>query len=312
MFLYSDTNKRYHTLDYEMKHTFGVKVYKVPLDAGFTCPNLDGRVAYGGCTYCSGRGSGDFAPSALLSLDEQYEASRAVYLNKNPKAKFIAYFQAHTNTYAPLAVLKEKFEAALLLPDTVGLSIATRADCLEDDVVGYLRELNERTYLTIELGLQTVHDKTAKRINRGHDYETFLRGYEKLSGLRRCLHLIDYLPGEDHGMMMETAREVARLMPHSVKLHLLYIMEGTKMAREYREGRVYIPSREEYVDTVVDQLEVLPPETVIARLTGDAPRDLLLEPHWSRDKRAVLNAIDQEFARRKSYQGIFCGDCTKK
>lgn len=305
-FIYSDTNKRYHTLDYEMKHIFGTKVYKVPLDAGFTCPNLDGRVAFGGCTYCSGRGSGDFAPSSLMPLDKQYEASRSVYLAKCPHARFIPYFQAHTNTYAPLPVLKEMFEAALLFPGAVGLSVATRADCLPDDVVDYLKELNERTYLTVELGLQSVHDKTAERINRGHDYKTFLEGYHKLSGLRRTVHLIDYLPGEDHAMMMASAKEVARLRPYAVKLHLLYIMEGTKMAEEYREGGVYVPTREEYVKTVVDQLEVLPPETVIARLTGDAPRELLIEPRFSRDKRAILNAIDKEFASRGTHQGIFC------
>lgn len=303
-FLYSDTNKRYHTLDYDMKRTFGEKVYKVPLDGGFTCPNIDGRVAFGGCTYCSGRGSGDFAPSALLPIREQYEASREVYLQKKPSAKFIPYFQAHTNTYAPLSKLKALFEEALLLPDAVGLDIATRADCLSDEVVDYLFELNERTHLTIELGLQTVHDETSVRINRGHDYETFLRGYEKLKGLRRVIHLIDFLPGEDHEMMLESARAISRLHPYGVKLHLLYIMEGTRIAKDYRAGGIYLPTREEYVKTVVDQLEVLSPEIVVARLTGDAPRESLIAPTWSRNKRETLNQIDVELLARGSYQGI--------
>ncbi|MBQ7364374.1 MAG: TIGR01212 family radical SAM protein [Clostridia bacterium] len=288
-----------------MKRIFGEKVYKVPLDAGFTCPNLDGRVAYGGCTYCSGRGSGDFAPSSLLSITEQYEASRAVYLAKKPGVKCIPYFQAHTNTYAPLSVLKAHFEKALTLPDAVGLAIATRADCLEEDVVAYLRELHERTFLTVELGLQTVHDKTAVRINRGHDYETFLRGYEKLAGLRRVIHLIDYLPGESVDMMLTSAKEVSKLAPYGVKLHLLYVTEGTAMAEEYRCGEVYIPTREEYVSTVVSQLEVLSPEIVIARLTGDAPRETLIAPKWSRNKIAVLNEIDKEMVKRSTYQGAF-------
>lgn len=307
-FPYSDTNKRYHTLDYEMKHTFGEKVYKVPLDGGFTCPNIDGRVAFGGCTYCSGRGSGDFAPSSLLPLDEQYEASRRGYLERKPHAKFIPYFQAHSNTYAPLERLKVLYEKALLLPDAVGLAIATRADCLSDEVVEYLFSLNERTYLTVELGLQTVHDETAKRINRGHDYNAFLRGYEKLKGLRRVVHLIDYLPGETPEMMLESAREVSRLAPFGIKLHLLYVLDGTVMAKEYRAGGVYLPTREEYVETVVGQLRHVSPEIVIGRLTGDAPREMLLAPLWSRNKRATLNAIDQAMAEG----GYFQGDMAEK
>ena len=290
-----------------MKKMFGAKVYKVPLDAGFSCPNIDGRVAFGGCTYCSGRGSGDFAPSALLPLLEQYELSRRVYLEKKPSAKFIPYLQAHSNTYAPLERLKTVYEAALALPDAVGLAIATRADCLSDEAVEYLFELNKRTYLTVELGLQTVHGETARRINRGHDYEAFLCGYEKLKGLRRVIHLIDYLPGETPDMMRESARAVSALSPFGVKLHLLYVLEGTAMAKEYRAGGVYIPGREEYVDTVVSQLRLLSPEIVIARLTGDAPRESLLAPLWSRNKRATLNAIDQAMARGGYFQGDLVG-----
>lgn len=302
-FLYSDTNKRYHTLDYEYKHTFGEKVYKVPLDGGFTCPNIDGRVAFGGCTYCSGRGSGDLALSSLLPIEEQYDAYRARYLADKKVSKFIPYFQAHTNTYAPVSRLETLFEKALTLPGAVGLSVATRADCLSDEAVDYLRSLHERTYLTVELGLQTVHDTTAARINRGHSYDAFLKGYEKLSGLRRVIHLINYLPGEDEDMMLESARTVAALRPFGVKLHLLYILEGTKMADSYRAGAVSIPTREEYVKTVVDQIELFSAETVIERLTGDAPREGLLAPLWSRNKRETLNQIDVQLLSRGSYQG---------
>ena len=304
-FVNSNTNKRYYTFDYYGKKTFGCKVYKVPLDAGFTCPNIDGKCGVGGCTYCSGRGSGDFAPSHLLSIEEQYEISRRQFENKWQGGKCIPYFQAHTNTYAPVGVLRPLYERALALPDAVGLDIATRADCLEDDVVELLFELAEKTHLTVELGLQTIHDETARRINRGHDFETFLRGYEKLKGLNVVIHLIDYLPGESYDMMMESAKAVAALRPHGVKLHLLYIMKGTAIEKEYREGGVYIPTMEEYVQTVCDQIEVMPSDTVIGRLTGDAPLETLVAPLWSRKKVVVLNEIDKELVKRGSFQGQF-------
>ncbi len=304
-FPYSDTNKRYYTMDYYGKKTFGCKVYKVPLDAGFTCPNIDGTCGVGGCTYCSGRGSGDFAPSALLPIAEQYALSRRQFDKKWQNGRCIPYFQAHTNTYADSSHLRAIYEEALTLPDAVGLDIATRADCLEDGVVELLFELASRIHLTVELGLQTVHDETARRINRGHDYETFLRGYEKLKGLRTVIHLIDYLPGETKRMMLESAKAVGALHPHGVKLHLLYIMQGTAIEKEYREGKIYIPSKEEYVETVCDQLELLPSDIVIGRVTGDAPPDTLVAPLWSRKKISVMNDIDKELSKRDSYQGKF-------
>ncbi len=312
-FLYSDTNKRYHTLDYDMKKRFGGKVYKVPLDLGLSCPNIDGRCGYGGCIYCSGRGSGDFAPSSLLSIEEQYEISRSVYLKKHPEARFIAYFQAHTNTYAPLAFLKESFEKALTLPGVVGLDIATRADCLEEDVLDYLAALKKKTHLTVELGLQTVHDETAAFINRGHDYKTFLEGYEKLKarGIDTVIHLIAFLPGETEDMMRETVRRVAALSPYGVKLHLLYVLKGTPLARLYEEGRVALPTREAYVRYIADAIERLPADTVIARVTGDAPRECLVAPLWSKNKIAVLNAIDKELAKRETFQGFFVESAQK-
>ena len=302
-FLYSDSNKRYHTYDYYLRSRFGKKVFKVTLDAGFTCPNIDGSKGVGGCTYCSSRGSGDFAASALLSVRQQYDIVRETMSKKWSDALCIPYFQAHTNTYAPIGVLREKYNEALALPDAVGMSIATRADCLTDEVVELLREMDERTFLTVELGLQTVHDKSAERINRCHSYAEFLEGYEKLRGLNVCVHIINGLPGEDREMMLETARQVGRLEPHAIKIHLLHVIEGTVMAEQYKAGEFEVLTLEEYVGTVCDQLEVLPARTVIGRITGDGAPDSLVAPLWSRRKFVVMNEIDKELVRRNTWQG---------
>lgn len=302
-FPYSDSNKRYYTYDYFLRKKFGQKVFKVTLDAGFTCPNIDGSKGRGGCTYCSSRGSGDFAASASLSIEEQYNTVRAVMDKKWEGGLCIPYFQAHTNTYAPTCVLREKFEQTLKLPDAVGLDIATRADCLSDETVEYLRELHERTFLTVELGLQTVHDVTAEKINRCHTYEEFLKGYEKLKGLNVCVHIINGLPGETHEMMLDTARELARIRPFMLKIHLLHIIAGTKMAEQYLAHEFELPTLEEYVEMVCDQLEILPEDTVIARVTGDGAPDTLVAPLWSKKKFVVMNEIDKELLRRNSMQG---------
>lgn len=300
----SDSNKRYYTYDFFLRRKFGHKVFKVTLDAGFTCPNIDGSKGVGGCTYCSSRGSGDFAASASLSIEEQYEIVRAAMDKKWEGGLCIPYFQAHTNTYAPLEVLKDKFERALLLPGSVGLDIATRADCISDDTAEYLRELHERTFLTVELGLQSIHDVTAKRINRCHTYEEFLKGYERLRGLNVCVHIINGLPGETNEMMLDTARELAGLHPFMVKIHLLHIIEGTQIEKEYRRGEFELPTLEEYKNIVCDQLEVLPQDVVIARVTGDGAPETLVAPLWSRKKFVVMNEIDKELVRRNSMQGI--------
>ena len=302
-FPYSDSNKRYYTYDYFLRSKFGKKVFKVTLDAGFTCPNIDGSRGVGGCTYCSARGSGDFAASPALPICEQYAIVRKTMEKKWEGGLCIPYFQAHTNTYAPLSVLREKFEEALDLPNAVGLDIATRADCISDDVADYLRELHTRTFLTVELGLQTIHDSTAEKINRCHTYEEFLRGYEKLKGLNVCVHIINGLPGESREMMTATARELARIRPFMVKIHLLHIIKGTKMADQYLAGEFELPTLEEYVSIVCDQLEILPSETVIARVTGDGAPDSLIAPQWSRKKFVVMNEIDKELVRRNSMQG---------
>ncbi len=304
-FRYSNTNKRYHTFTYFLEQKFGRKVAKISLDAGFTCPNIDGSKGVGGCIYCSARGSGDFAGDQSLSLREQFEQVRQVMNQKWPDAVYIPYFQAHTNTYAPLEVLKEKFEEALSFPDVMGLAIATRADCITDEIADYLGELAQRTYLEVELGLQSVHDVTGERINRCHSYADFLEGYQKLAdrGINICVHIIDGLPGEDREMMLETARRLSHLKLHSIKIHLLHVLKGTVMEQQLAEGQFRLLTREEYVGIVCDQLELLPPQMVIQRVTGDGERESLVGPEWSLKKLCVMNEIDKELVRRNSFQG---------
>lgn len=304
-FKYTLDNKRYHTWNYHLQSIFGEKVFKVALNGGFTCPNIDGKKGFGGCTYCLS-GSGDFAGNPEHDVVRQFEEVRLRMHKKWPEAKYIAYFQANTNTYAPVLKLKEKFEPVLALPGVLGLSLATRGDALEYEVLEYLSQLNRRTYLMVELGLQSIFDETGKRINRCHSYAEFLEGYNKLKnlGIRTCVHLILGLPGETHDMMLESAKTVAQLRPDCVKLHLLHILKGTKMAQQYENGEFETMTREEYVNTVVDCLEYFHEDTVIQRLTGDGGRDSLIAPLWSLKKFVVLNEIDKEMVRRDTYQGV--------
>lgn len=306
-FPYTLDNKRYHTQNYELRKIFGEKVCKISLDGGFTCPNLDGSKGVGGCTYCSGRGSGDFTQSALLPIEEQWNLQQQAMYRKWPGSGCIAYFQAHTNTYAPLSRLKELYETALAQPGCVGLDIATRGDCLSEEVCNYLAQLNQRCWLLVELGLQSTFDDTGEKINRCHSYAEFLEGYQRLKqrGIRVCIHLINGLPGEDHQRMVENVRRICHLGMYAVKLHLLYILKGTQMAREYQQGKVKMLTREEYVSIVCDQLELLPPQTVIHRLTGDGKKEDLIGPLWSLKKFCVLNEIDKELVRRNSWQGKY-------
>lgn len=308
-FPYANDNKRYHTWNYHLRQTFGHKVFKVALDAGFDCPNRDGTVAYGGCTFCSAAGSGDFAGDRHDDLVTQFHKVKEKMHRKWKEGKYIAYFQAFTNTHAPVEVLRKKYETVLGLDEVVGLSIATRPDCLPDDVVEYLAELNERTYLWVELGLQTVHERTALLINRAHDFECYLEGVHKLRkhGIRVCSHIINGLPLEDYDMMMETAKTVADLDVQGIKIHLLHLLKGTPMVKQYEKGLLQFLSFDEYVRLVCDQLEILPPEMVIHRITGDGPIDLMIGPMWSVNKWAVISAIDKELKRRNSYQGKFYG-----
>lgn len=306
---YTDTNKRYYTYDYYLRKTFGSKVAKIPLDAGFTCPNIDGRCSFGGCIYCSGRGSGDFAESPLLPIEEQYRITREKLSEKWNTGKCIPYFQAHTNTYAPIERLRDLFERALALDGAVGLNIATRADCLPNDVCEYLADIAKRTTLTVELGLQTAHDETAKKINRGHSFSDFIDGYNRLRAasekINICVHIIFGLPYESREMMLDTVKEVAKLQPEQVKIHLLHVLKGTKMASLYESGEYKPLEKEEYVSLVADAIELLPPETVVARVTGDGMAEELLAPEWSRKKVSVINDIDKILYQRGSWQGKF-------
>ena len=305
-FPYSDTNKRYHTYDYYLRHRYGGKCVKLSLDAGFTCPNIDGTCGRGGCIYCSPRGSGDFTYSEL-SLREQYDRQRALLGRKWETVRCIPYLQAHTNTYAPIAVLSHVFEEVLSLPDAVAFHIATRADCLGKDVLLLLREVSEKIDLTVELGLQSVHDETARLINRGHSFRDFESGYLALRAAvpraRIGVHLINGLPGEDLGMMRRSAELLAAMRPDEVKLHLLHVLANTPLASLYKAGGYTPLTLEEYVGVLVDQLELLSPETVIGRVTGDGAPDTLLAPLWSKTKFVVMNAIDREMVRRDTYQG---------
>ncbi|MBE6647011.1 MAG: TIGR01212 family radical SAM protein [Ruminococcaceae bacterium] len=303
----SDTNKRYYTYDYYLRKTFGGKCMKIPIDAGFTCPNIDGKCSTGGCIYCSPRGSGDFAAAASIPTDEQFEIVKSQLSSKWKTDKYIPYFQAHTNTYAPTAIIRDKIEPVMKKDGVVGLNIATRADCLEDETVEYLRELAERTTLTVELGLQSVHDVTADLINRGHTYADFVAGYEKLrlasEKINICIHVIFGLPGEDREMMLETVKQIAKLAPDQVKIHLLHVIRGTRLAHIYERGEYTPMTMEDYVDTVAEALTYLPPDTVIGRLTGDGMQSELLAPEWSRKKTVVINNIDKKMFSDNLVQG---------
>ncbi len=304
-FLWQNGEKRYHTLNQHLREVFGEKVFKVSLDAGFTCPNRDGLLGWGGCVYCSSRGSGDFAGQVGKSIPEQFTQVKEIMRRKWPNAKYLAYFQAYTNTYAPLERLREVYEQALQEEGVVGISIATRPDCLPEEVLDYLEELNQRTYLWVELGLQSIHDQTMEWVGRGHTYADFLEGLEKLHrrNIRVCAHMILGLPGETLEDMMVSARAVAELPLQGVKLHLLHVLRGTPLAKIYEREPFPLLSQEEYVTLVTDILEILPPQMVIHRLTGDAPRQDLIAPQWSLKKWEILNAIDRELETRGSWQG---------
>ncbi|EKZ0171091.1 TIGR01212 family radical SAM protein [Enterococcus faecalis] len=310
IFPYSDDpNKRYHTWNYALRQQFGEKIFKVPIDGGFDCPNRDGTVAKGGCTFCSVSGSGDMivAPSDPLPL--QFQKEIQLMHQKWPTVDhYIVYFQNFTNTHAPVDVIRHRFEQVVNEKGVVGLSIGTRPDCLPDEVVNYLAELNERFYLWVELGLQTTFEETSAAINRAHDYQTYLDGVAKLRkhGIRVCTHLINGLPGETPAMMRENVRRTIQDSDiQGIKLHLLHLMTNTKMMRDYNEGRLQLMSKEAYVSVICDQLEMIPPEIVIHRLTGDAPFETIIGPMWSLKKWEVLNAIDAEMKRRNSYQGKY-------
>lgn len=302
-FPYSLDNKRYHTWNYFLRHSFGHKVFKVPLPLAATCPNRDGSKGVGGCSFCLADDSAKvYQKGSLLA---HYQAAAQPLLKKWPQALPMPYFQSFSNTYVAPEILKAALEEAAALPNAVGISIATRPDCLGVPQMEVLKQQAQRTFLIVELGLQTVHDDTAQRICRGYGWQEFLQGFQKLedAGIATCVHLINGLPGETHSMMLETSRKVAALEPHSVKFHMLHLMQGTALTRMYQQAPFPLLTREEYVQMVCDQLEQLPPQTVVQRVTGDPPRQGLVAPGWTTDKLWVRNAIDKELLRRGSMQG---------
>ncbi len=298
-FPFSNNNRRFYTYDYYLKNKYGKKCFKVPLDGGFTCPNIDGTKGYGGCIYCSK------TEHNRKSIQDQFVEAKEKLHKKWPDAYYIAYFQFNTNTYAPTEYLEKLYNEALLLPDVVGINISTRADSLNEDSVLLLRELSKKTNLTIELGLQTVHDKTAEIINRCCTYGEFLDGYNKLSGINRFVHIINGLPGENEEMMIQTVKTIASLHPDGIKIHLLHVLKNTALERLYIEGKIELLTLDNYVDIVVKQLELLPPDIIIARLTGDGLQNELVAPEWSKKKFVVMNEIDKKMSLNDTWQGKF-------
>lgn len=289
-FPYSDDNKRYHTLAYHNKTVYGCRIYKATVDAGLGCPNI------GGCIFCRQ------VPRDMRSVREQFEAERARILVKDKNAKILLYYGIRTNTFCSSEFLEKMLREAKGC-GAFAVSIATRPDCLDEEKARLLSEFD--LPLTLELGLQTVHDETAKIINRGHSYADFLMGYELLRsrGIRVCVHIIDGLPGEDAPMMLETARRVGQLRPDGLKIHLAHVLRGTKLFELYEAGEYTALEKAEYIEIVVRQLELIPPETVIERVTGDGDKSLLAAPLWSRDKIAVLGGIDKRMAELDTFQG---------
>lgn len=305
-FPYSFGFKRYHTQDYYLKTKYGKKVFKVPVDAGFTCPNRDGTKGVGGCVYCSERGSGDFAGDKAKSITSQFYEVREKLYEKWPEADAILYFQPYTNTYGTVAHVQALLEEGASLDGVVGISIATRPDCISREMAEMLGEFSKRIPIEVELGLQSIHPQTAEAINRCHSLAEFQEGYVRLKqqGIRLCVHLINGLPGETSEMMLQTARYVAALKPDSVKFHMLHLTHNTLLGEQYKLQPFPLMEREDYVNLVCDQLELLPPETVVERVTGDAVGEALIAPLWTRKKLVVINNIDKTLRTRNSQQGI--------
>lgn len=304
-FKYSNTNKRYHTLDYFYKNKFHEKVFKVSLNGGFTCPNIDGSVGFGGCIYCSKSGSGEFAGNKEDSLTEQFLKVKKMMHKKWPQAKYIGYFQARTNTYAPVNELRDKYEEILKQDNVIGLNIATRPDSISAECLDYLEELNKRTYLTIELGLQTIHEKTAKLINRCHSLECFEKMVKELRKreINVVVHIINGLPYETKDDMLETVKYLNTLDIQGLKIHMLSITRDTPLEKLFEKDKFHVLSKDEYIDIVINQLELLREEIVIHRITGDPKKEDLIEPKWLLKKFVVLNDIDKEMVKRNTYQG---------
>ena len=303
MFKYTLDNKRYHTLNYYYKNKYGRKTFKVSLNGGFSCPNKE-KTGHG-CIFCSRLGSGDFAGDSKKELLVQFNEVKNIMEKKWPNSYYIGYFQANTNTYAPLNVLKEKYETILNIPNVIGLNIGTRSDAITDDCYDYLEELNKRTDLIIELGLQSIHDKTLKFINRGHDLNNFEKAVKELQkrNIKVVAHIINGLPNETKEDMVETVKYLNNLNIDGIKIHMLHILKDTNLEEYYKKHQFHILTKEEYIDIVCEQLEYLKPEIVIHRITGDPNKEDLIEPSWLLKKFCVLNDIDKEMKKRNIYQG---------
>lgn len=301
-------DKPYHSLDYELKRQFGQKIYKVSLDGGMSCPNRDGTVGTGGCTFCSQGGSGEFAVGRTGYPDvwEQIEQAKTrVHRKISGEGKYIAYFQSYTNTYAPVDYLRTLFERAITHPDIVALSVGTRPDCLGDEVVALLKELNRQKPVWVELGLQTIHEKTAERIHRGYRLEVFEDAYRRLkeAGLTVVVHVILGLPGETKEEMLETVGYLGKIPVDGIKLQLLHILKGSQMATEYEKNPFSLMELEEYLDLILTCVARLPQSVVIHRLSGDGAKALLIGPAWSANKKLVLNRMMQKFRENGIFQG---------
>jgi len=299
--------KPYHSLDYALKKAFGEKVYKAALNGGFTCPNRDGKIGNRGCIFCSAKGSGDFAASAKLSITEQLDTAIEAIGRKSSANQFIAYFQAFTNTYGPIDKMRSLFSEAINHPKTAVLSVATRPDCLPDEVLDLLDELNQIKPVWVELGLQSIHEKTAEWMRRGYPLSVFEDAVRKLRerNIAVIIHVILGLKDETTEMILETIHYLNQIDIQGIKLQLLHVIEGTDLAEEYHEGKLNVLSKDEYINLLIDCIEHLSPEIVIHRLTGDGPSDLLAAPLWSTRKREVLNHLHHEMKVRDSWQGKY-------
>lgn len=299
--------KRYHSLNYFLRKKFGEKVFKISLDAGFTCPNRDGSITKGGCIFCSPRGSGDFT-IALDDISRQFDEAKKMMQKKWKSGKYIAYFQAYTNTYAPVDVLRERYYSVMDKENLVGMAIATRPDCLQPEIIELLKEINKKTYLWVELGLQTINKNTTKLINSGYTLDSYIESVDRLkkAGIDIVTHCILGLPGESRDDMLKTVDFIANTGTQGIKLHLLHLMKDTPMVELYEKGVLTLLEKDQYVDLIVDAVERLPSEMVIHRLTGDGPRKTLIGPKWSLNKWEVLNSIDQRFIDRNTWQGKKC------
>lgn len=297
--------KRYHSLDYHLKQTYGEKLYKLALNGGMTCPNRDGTLGDRGCIFCSAGGSGDFAGNPRDSIRQQIEAGKALIRKKTDAASYIAYFQAYTNTYAEVSYLEKIFSEAISCPEVKILSIATRPDCLDDEILTLLARLNQIKPVWVELGLQTIHEKSARFIRRGYPLSVFETAVKKLRqiGVEVIVHTILYLPGETEAMMQETISYLNTLDIQGIKLQLLHILRGTDLAVYYESSPFFVPTMEEYIAFLGTCISQLRPDVVIHRLTGDGPKELLIAPLWTGHKRLVLNNINRYFKEQNLWQG---------